>query len=79
MEGRALSTLDNKMNTHFSQNDEKILVKFVPVGKDAKKDREEIIKFTLGKKLPYSTEDAILNIAQVNKSKDKATVGVANR
>ena len=79
LHGRALGILDNQMNTHFSQNDEKILVKFVPVGKDAKKDRAEIIKFTLGKKLPYPAEDAILNIAEVNKSKDKATVGVANR
>ena len=79
LHGRALGILDNQLNTHFSQNDEKILVKFVPVGKDAKKDRTEIIKFTLGKKLPYPAEDAILNIAEVNKSKDKATVGVANR
>ncbi|MFL3015846.1 MAG: AAA family ATPase, partial [Candidatus Neomarinimicrobiota bacterium] len=79
LHGRALGILDNQLNTHFSQNDEKILVKFVPVGKDAKKNRADIIKFTLGKKLPYPAEDAILNIAEVNKSKDKATVGVANR
>ena len=49
LHGRAMSVLENFANTYFSHNDENVSVRFVSVGKDAKKDQNEIVKFTLGK------------------------------
>ena len=62
--------------TYFSHNDENVSVRFVSVGKDAKKDQNEIVKFTLGKKLPFNTEDAIMNISSSAQDKDKVGVGL---
>ena len=76
LHGRAMSVLENFANTYFSHNDENVSVRFVSVGKDAKKDQNEIVKFTLGKKLPFNTEDAIMNISSSAQDKDKVGVGL---
>ena len=76
LHGRAMSVLENFANTYFSHNDENVSVRFVSVGKDAKKDQNEIVKFTLGKKLPFNAEDAIMNISSSATDKDKVGVGL---
>ena len=79
LHGRAMSVLDNFSNTYFSHNDENVTVRYVSVGKDAKKDKKEIVKFTLGKKLPYHADDAIMNISGLSNDKDRVAVGLARK
>ena len=78
LHGRAMGVLENFSNTYFSQNDDKVAVKFVPVGKDAKKDKNEIVKFTLGKKLPFPVEESIMNLSGSD-DKSQVTVGLARK
>ncbi|MFL2982761.1 MAG: AAA family ATPase [Candidatus Neomarinimicrobiota bacterium] len=79
LHGRAMSVLDNFSNTYFSHNDEHVSVRHVSVGKDAKKDKKEIVKFTLGKKLSFHADDAIMNISTSTNDKDRVAVGLARK
>ena len=53
------------------------MVKFVDLAGDAKKDKKEIVKYTLGKKLSFPVDNAILNIK--NDKEDRISVGVADK
>lgn len=77
LHGRSLQTISNKSNIHFTQNHEKVMVKFVDLAGDAKKDKKEIVKYTLGKKLSFPIDNAILNIK--NDKEDRISVGVADK
>ena len=79
LHGRAMAVLDNFSNTYFSHNDENVSVRFVSIGKDSKKDKKEIVKFTLGKKLSYNVDDAIMNISASSDNKERVAVGLARR
>lgn len=79
LHGRAMAVLDNFSNTYFSHNDENLSVRFVSIGKDSKKDKKEIVKFTLGKKLSYNVDDAIMNISASSNDKDRVAVGLARK
>ena len=77
LHGRSLQTISNKSNIYFAQNHEKVMVKFVELAGDAKKDKKEIVKYTLGKKLSFPVDNAILNIKP--DKEDKISVGVADK
>ena len=77
LHGRSLQTISSKSNVHFAQNHEKVMVKFVDLAGDAKKDKKEIVKYTLGKKLSFPVDNAILNIK--NDKEDRISVGVADK
>jgi type II secretory pathway predicted ATPase ExeA len=77
LHGRSLQTISNKSNIHFAQNHEKVMVKFVDLAGDAKKDKKEIVKYTLGKKLSFPVDNAILNIK--NDKENRISVGVADK
>ena len=77
LHGRSAHTLSNKSNIHIAQNHEKVMVRFVDLSGDAKKDKEEIVKYTLGKKLSFPIDNAILNIK--SGKEDRISVGVADK
>ena len=77
LHGRSLQTISNKSNIYFAQNHEKVMVKFVELAGDARKDKKEIVKYTLGKKLSFPVDNAILNIKP--DKEDKISVGVADK
>ena len=77
LHGRSIHTIQNKSNIYVSQNHEKVMVRFVDLAGDAKKDKKEIVKYTLGKKLSFPVENAILNIKPGKE--DRVSVGVADK